>query len=102
MQEKTEYKSLRSGLHNFVAYLLKARNAEPQKQPLLPNGSEHIPAAAKTHATTELLLETECFLCGPRRDVISKGPSQLRVQLSSAWEAVKIGPGRVKLKNLHC
>jgi hypothetical protein len=39
---------------------------------------------------------------GPCGDVISKGQSQLRVHLRSAWEAVKRGPERVKLKNLHC
>jgi hypothetical protein len=37
--EKTEYKSPSSGLHNTVAYLLKAITTEPEKQPLLVNGS---------------------------------------------------------------
>jgi hypothetical protein len=52
-----------------VAYLLKVRTVELQKQPLLANGSEttfvsrqrlgkHIPAATDTHATIEVLLET--------------------------------------------
>jgi ParB-like chromosome segregation protein Spo0J len=53
----------------IVAYLLKARTVEPEKQPLLANGSEikfdsrqrlgkHVPAATDTHATIEVLLET--------------------------------------------
>jgi hypothetical protein len=53
----------------IVPYLLKARTVEPEKQPLLANGSEttsfsrqrlvkHVPSAADTHATIELLLET--------------------------------------------
>jgi hypothetical protein len=52
-----------------VAYLLKARIVEPEKQPLLASGSEttllsrqrlgkHVPAAKDTHATIEVLLET--------------------------------------------
>jgi hypothetical protein len=67
---------------NTVAYLLKARNVEPEKQPLLVNGSEtkfvlgngletdngmtsvafvdrHVPIKV-TGAMEEL-----CFLCGP-------------------------------------
>jgi hypothetical protein len=51
-----------------VAYLLTARSVEPEKLPLLANGSEttfvsrqrigkHIPAATDTHATIEILLE---------------------------------------------
>jgi hypothetical protein len=51
------------------------------------------------HTTIELLLET-VFLHGPCRDIISKGQSQLLG--SSAVEAVKRGPERLKLKNLHC
>jgi hypothetical protein len=52
-----------------VEYLLKARTVEPEKQPLLANGSEttfvarqrlgkHVPAATDTHSTIEVLLET--------------------------------------------
>jgi hypothetical protein len=52
-----------------VAYLLKAKNGEPEKQPLLTNGSEttsvsmqrlgeHIPAATDRHAILEVLLES--------------------------------------------
>jgi hypothetical protein len=68
---------------NIVAYLLKARTVEPEKQPLLANGSEttfvsrqrprsgqrnrrlllgngpvNVPTARYTHATIEVLLET--------------------------------------------
>jgi hypothetical protein len=52
-----------------VAYLLKAKIVEPEKQPLLANGSEttfvsrlrlskHTPAATDKHATIEMLLKT--------------------------------------------
>jgi hypothetical protein len=52
-----------------VAYLLKARNVEPEKEPLLANGFEttlvsrqrldkHVPAATDSHATIEVLLGT--------------------------------------------
>jgi hypothetical protein len=52
-----------------VAYLLKARTVEPEKQPLLANGSEttfvsrqrlgkHVSAEMDTHAVIEVLLET--------------------------------------------
>jgi hypothetical protein len=51
-------------IDNIVAYLLKARTVEPEKQPLPTNGSEttfvsrqrlgkHVPAATDTHATIE-------------------------------------------------
>jgi hypothetical protein len=56
-------------LVDIMAYLLKGRTVEPEKQPLLTNGSEttfvsmqrlgkHIPAAMDTHAKIEVLLET--------------------------------------------
>jgi hypothetical protein len=52
----------------ILAYQLKT-TVEPEKQPLLANGSEstfvskqrlgkHVPAATDTHATIEILLET--------------------------------------------
>jgi hypothetical protein len=52
-----------------VAYLLKARIVEPEKQMLLANDSEtkfvsrqrlgkHVPEATDIHATIEVLLET--------------------------------------------
>jgi hypothetical protein len=54
---------------HVVTYLHEARTVEPEKQPLLANGLEtkffsrqrlgkHVPAAADTHATIEVLLET--------------------------------------------
>jgi hypothetical protein len=53
--------------YSTVAYLLKARTVEPEKQLLLVNGSEtfvsrqrlskHVPTATDTHATIEVLLE---------------------------------------------
>jgi hypothetical protein len=52
-----------------LKYLLQARTVEPEKQPLLANGSEttfvsrqrlgkHVPVAADTYATIDVLLET--------------------------------------------
>jgi hypothetical protein len=51
-----------------VAYLLKARTVEPEKQPLLVNGCEttfvsrqrlgkHVPTTSDMHATIEVLLK---------------------------------------------
>jgi hypothetical protein len=51
---------------DIVAYLLKARTVEPEKEPLLANGSEttsvfrqrlgkHDPVATDTHATIQIL-----------------------------------------------
>jgi hypothetical protein len=51
-----------------------------------------------TH-TTIVTVGNGVFLHGPCRGVISKGQSQLLG--SSVWEAVKIGPQHMKLKNLH-
>jgi hypothetical protein len=58
--------------YDTVAYLLKARTVEPEKPPLLMNGSEtafvsrqrlgkHVPAATDAHATVEVLFETVFF-----------------------------------------
>jgi hypothetical protein len=52
-----------------MAHLLKTRTVEPEKQPLLANGSEttfifrqrlgkHVADATDTHATIEMLLKT--------------------------------------------
>jgi hypothetical protein len=52
--------------NDIVAYVLKARTVEPEKQPLLANGSEttidyrrqlgkYVPTATDTHATIEVL-----------------------------------------------
>jgi hypothetical protein len=49
---------------------------------------EHIPAETNTHATTDLLLEMGCFLCGPLRAVIKKRTGATR-QLNSAKKAEK-------------
>jgi hypothetical protein len=56
-----------------VAYLLKARIVEPEKQPSLENCSEtkfvsrqrlgkHVPKVTDTHATIEVLLETVFYI----------------------------------------
>jgi hypothetical protein len=69
-------------IKHIVAYLLKARNAEPEKQTLLVNDSETTfvskqrpgeddPAATNTHATIEALLET-VLLLSPCKGVVSK------------------------------
>jgi hypothetical protein len=55
--------------NNNVAYMLKSRTVELEKQPLLANGSEttfvsrqrlgkHVPAVTDKHVTIEVLLET--------------------------------------------
>jgi hypothetical protein len=59
---------------------------------------KHVSAATDTNPTTEV----RRFLCGPCGDVISKGQSLVDSELSSAREAVKMEPERVKVKNLHC
>jgi hypothetical protein len=64
--------------HN-VAYLLITRNVEPEKRPLLENGyettfvssqrlSKHIPAAADTHETINILLKTVFSTLSVQRD----------------------------------
>jgi hypothetical protein len=69
---------------------------------------KYVSAATNTHATIELLLETGCLLLGSSKVVMRKiiGATQLvegcQLTESSALEAVKIGPERVKLKNIHC
>jgi hypothetical protein len=81
---------------NTVAYLLKARTMEPQKQPLLANGSEttfvpkqrfgkHVPATTDKHATIEVLLETvstQSVKTGYKEENLGK-------RVSSVREAVK-------------
>jgi hypothetical protein len=55
---------------------------------------------------TNTAIEERYFLYGPCRDVIRKGLNLIEMSFNtgsrSAWEAVKIEPERVKLKNLHC
>jgi hypothetical protein len=59
----------RNFVQDSVAYLLKARTVDPEKQLLLANGSEtifistkrlckHVPVATDTQATIVVLLET--------------------------------------------
>jgi hypothetical protein len=63
-----------------VAYLLKARTVETEKQTLLANDPEttfvsrkrlgkHVPAATDTLATIELLLETAFSTRSVQRDI---------------------------------
>jgi hypothetical protein len=93
-----------------VADLLKTRTVEPEKQPLLANGSEatfvsrqrlgkHIPAATDTHATIEVLLETVFFTRSEQR---SYKKDNWGNRVSSVRQSVKRRVERVKLKNLHC
>jgi hypothetical protein len=52
-------------LLNILAYLLKARTEESEKQPLLANGSETTFVSRQrlgTHATIKVLLETVFYL----------------------------------------
>jgi hypothetical protein len=59
---------------------------------------KHIPMATNTH-NDRVTVGNEVFLRGLCWDGINKGQRQLLV--SSAWEAVKIEPERMKLKYLH-
>jgi hypothetical protein len=61
---------------------------------------KHVPAATNTYATIELLLQMSCFYMV--RAEMLQARNKVGWELSSAWEAVKIEPERVKLKNLHC
>jgi hypothetical protein len=64
--------------------------------------SKHVPAATDANAKIGEL----CFLCGPCRDVISKGQGwnlvNCQLKIGSVRECVKRGLERVKLKKLHC
>jgi hypothetical protein len=82
---------------------------EPEKQPLLANGSEtifvarqrlrkHVPAATDTQATIEVLLK---IVFSTRYVQRGSKENNLDSRISSALEAVKRRPERVKLKNLH-
>jgi hypothetical protein len=104
-----------------VAYLLKARTSEPEKQLLLANGSEatfisrqqlsnHIPRATDTDATIEVLLEmvfsAQSMHRGYKEDSWGNRVSSVweSVRKRGSWKgaAVQRGLERVKLKNLHC
>jgi hypothetical protein len=74
-----------TNMFNIVAYLLKARTVEPEKQPLLGNA----------HTQQRNCHEELCFLRGPCRGVIlkttcTKVQSELRVSLCF-----------VKIYNMH-
>jgi hypothetical protein len=93
---------------------------EPEKKPLLRNGSEttfisrqrlrkHVPFATDTHATTEVLLETMFSARSVQRSYKEEnlGNSQLctevceeKRQLEGSRNSERTG--RVKLENLHC
>jgi hypothetical protein len=103
-----------------VAYLLKARTVEREKQTLLMNGSEtfvstqrlgkHDDAAMDTHGTIEVLLETvlstRSVQRGCKKDNWSNRVSSVRksVRKRGRWNraAVQRGLERGKLKNFHC
>jgi hypothetical protein len=67
---RASYQLLREAKSEYtVAYLLRAKTVEPEKQPLLANGSEttfvsrqllgkHIPAATGMNTIIQVLLET--------------------------------------------
>jgi hypothetical protein len=62
---------------------------------------KHVPAATDTNAT----IVERYFLIGPCREVITRtvgATNSVDSELSSAREAVKTEPERMKLKNLHC
>jgi hypothetical protein len=104
-----------------VIYLLKTRTVEPEKQPLLANGSEttfvsrkrlgkHVPAATNTHSSIDVLLQRAFFTRSVKRGYEE---DKWGNRVSSVWEsvrkrgswkgvAVQRGLERVKLKNLHC
>jgi hypothetical protein len=104
-----------------VAYLLKARTVEVEKEPLLANGPEttfvsrqrlgnYIPAATDTNATIEVLLETvfstRSVERGYKEDNLRNRVSSVReyVRKRGSWKgaAVQRGLERVKLKSIHC
>jgi hypothetical protein len=80
-----------------VAYLIKARTVEPEKQPLLANGFEttfvsrqrlgkHVPAATDTHAIIEVLLETAFSARSVKSGYKENNWGNLDI---SVWESVK-------------
>jgi hypothetical protein len=82
-----------------MAYLLKARIVEPEKHPLLANGSEtfvcrqrlgkHVPVATDTHATIEVLLETafstRSLQRGYKEDYWGNGVSSVREAVKESY-----------------
>jgi hypothetical protein len=80
-----------------LAYLLKARKVEPEKQSLLANSiettfvsrqriGEHVPAVTDKHATTALLLETVFSTTSVQRGYNEDNWGN---RVSSAWWSVK-------------
>jgi hypothetical protein len=57
MEAQCDFRTVGTGFLNIVAYLLKARTVEPEKQPLLGNGC----------VTRNNKLLEAMFLCGPCR-----------------------------------
>jgi hypothetical protein len=105
-----------------VAYLLKASALEPDKQPLLANGSEtafvsrqrlgrQVSKATDTHATIKVLLgtvfSTQSVQRGYKKDNWGNRVSSVRECTKEecfSWKgaAVERGLDCVKLKNLQC
>jgi hypothetical protein len=98
-----------------VAYVLKARTLEPEKQPLLVNGSEttvvsrqwldkHVLAAMDKHATIDVFLETVFSTLFMQRDYKEDNggnrviPVREPVEKSVPLEGIR----RSERKNLHC
>jgi hypothetical protein len=84
-----------------VAHLLKARTMEPEKQPLLANGSEttflskqrlckHVPVTMDTHATMEALLKTVFYTQSVQRGYKE---DNWRNKLSSVQQSVRKSKG---------
>jgi hypothetical protein len=103
----------------YVAYSLKARTVEPEKQPLLANDSEttlfsmlrlgkHVRAAMDAHATREALLmfHTRSVQRDCKEDNWSNRVTSVwkSVRKRGSWNRAEVQKGLecVKLKNLHC
>jgi hypothetical protein len=99
MKRETKFISNHPNINplSIVAYLLKARTVEPEKQRLLVNSSEttlifrqrlgkHVPVATDTHATIEGLLETVFSVWQVQRDYKEDNWGN---QVSSVQESMK-------------
>jgi hypothetical protein len=111
-------------MESIVAYILKAkaRTVEPEKQPLLANGSEtafvsrqrlgkHVPAATDTHATIEVLLgnmfSARSMKKAYKKDKWGNRISSVRESVKEecfSWKGATAERELecVKLKNLQC
>jgi hypothetical protein len=68
---------------NIVAYSPVSKQWLCKQRPFLGNGSVNtflLLGARFLMQQLDATRETECFLLGPRRDIISRGRSQLRIQ----------------------